>query len=111
MRTMKMKSLFLIGMCGVLSVLQAQNDSVAKTIDILPWDQSTLSNEICIQNFFPMFFQNGWGGISSVMYRRYFRSLENLPFVQELMELSITRVEMHSTTTIWLCLFLMNSTT
>jgi len=71
---MKMKSLFLVGMFGVLSVLQAQNDSVTKSIDILPWDQTTLSNEICIQNFFPMFFQNGWGGISSVMYRRYFRS-------------------------------------
>ena len=74
MRTMKMKSLFLIGMCGVLSVLHAQNDSVTKTIDILPWDQSTLNNEICIQNFFPMFFQNAWGGGSSVMYRRYFKS-------------------------------------
>lgn len=74
MRTMKMKSLFLIGMCGVLSVLHAQNDSVTKTIDILPWDQSTLNNEICIQNFFPMFFQSAWGGGSSVMYRRYFKS-------------------------------------
>jgi len=74
MRTMKMKSLFLVGMCAVLSVLQAQNDSVTKSIDILPWDQTNLNNEICIQNFFPMFFQNGWGGGSSVMYRRYFRN-------------------------------------
>ena len=71
---MKMKTLFLIGMCGVLSVLQAQNDSVTKTIDILPWDQTNLNNEICIQNFFPMFFNNGWGGGSTVMYRRYFRN-------------------------------------
>jgi hypothetical protein len=71
---MKLKSIFIVGMCGVLSVLQAQNDSVTKTIDILPWDQSTLSNEICIQNFFPMFFQSAWGGGSSVLYRRYFRN-------------------------------------
>ena len=74
MRSMKLKSIFLIGMCGVLSVLQAQNDSATKTFDILPWDQSILSNEICIQNFFPMFFNNGWGGGSTVMYRRYFRN-------------------------------------
>ncbi len=73
MRTMKMKSLFLIGMCGVLSVLHGQNDSATKSIDILPWDQTNLQNEICIQNFFPMFF-NSWGGGSSVMYRRYFKS-------------------------------------
>ncbi len=74
MRSMKLKSFFLIGMSGVLSVLHAQNDSVIKTIDILPWDQSILSNEICIQNFFPMFFQNAWGGGSTLMYRRYLRN-------------------------------------
>jgi len=72
MTSTKFKSFFLIGLCIFLSALQAQNDSSVNSNDILPWDQTNLKNEICIQNFFPMIF-NTWGGGSSVMYRRYFR--------------------------------------
>lgn len=73
MKTFTLKSFFIFGMVSFCSVLHAQNDSAIKTIDILPWDQTNLKNEICIQNFFPMLF-NSWGGGSSVMYRRYFKS-------------------------------------
>jgi hypothetical protein len=73
MTSTKFKTFFLIALCSFLSALQAQNDSSVNSNDILPWDQTNLKNEICIQNFFPMIF-NSWGGGSSVMYRRYFRN-------------------------------------
>lgn len=55
------------------SVMAQKDSTLLAKLDILPWEQTNLKNEICIQNFFPMIF-NSWSGGTGVMYRRYFKN-------------------------------------